>query len=60
MDKILIEYGDEFYEEFEIPEGISPYAVRTSWMETTVNEKGTIFEILHTDEISIILETMDA
>lgn len=59
MDKTLLEYGDEFYEENEVPKGLSPYAVRTSWMETTVNEEGTVFEMLHTDEISVILETME-
>ncbi len=60
MDKTLIEFGEEFYEELEVPEGLSPYAIRTSWMETAVNEAGNIMDIMHTDEISIILATVGA
>lgn len=58
INPTLMEYGEDFYEENDVPEGLSPYAVRTSWMETAIDAKDnkySLLELLHTADVSIIL-----
>lgn len=57
----LVEYGEDFYEEYDVPEGLSPYAMRTSWVDVTVDSMGgryVILDTLHTEEVSIILNAL--